>query len=132
MNLKDPITNELSEVSKQKLSNSIKQGISQGKYKTKFDFCKVECYDYFGNYITTFANKEDAAKKLNISKRDVQKLASGYKKGVTNGIRLRYSDSEVPIQSFPINPQYIGKYYDFYYKSEDGSEKLAFSNVRDC
>ena len=46
MNLQDPITHELSEQSKLKLSTSIKSGRIQGKYKTKYDFCKIECYDY--------------------------------------------------------------------------------------
>lgn len=48
MNLQDPVTNELSDYSKKKLSDSIKQGRLKGKYKTQFDFCEVEQYDYFG------------------------------------------------------------------------------------
>lgn len=130
--MQDPVDHTLSEESKHKLSNSIKTGRRQGKYKTKFDFCEVECYDYFGNYITTYKNKEEAAKKLGISKKKVQELASGYKKGKTNGFRLRYSNSSVPVQKFPINPQYIGKYYDFYFINENGEEELAFTNLKDC
>lgn len=132
INQTDPVTHELSEESKQQLSESIKQGRLSGKYKTKFDLCKVECYDYFGDLICIFEDKEDAAQKLNWTKKKVQNIASGYKKGLSsNGIRLRYSDSSVPVQKFDINPQYLGKYYDFYYKDEQGNEQLAFHDVKD-
>lgn len=136
MNLQDPISHELSEQSKQKLSQSVRAGLAAGKYKTKYDFCKVECYDYWGNYITTFDNKEDAAKKLNVDVQAIMHAAGGYKKGVclraNGGCRLRYSDSTVPVQTFEGNPQYIGKYYDFYYIDENGNEQFAFSSVKDC
>lgn len=132
MNLQDPVTNELSEYSRKKLSNSIRQGVLNGKYKTQFDFCEVEQYNYFGEFMCKYKNKEDAALQLNLSKKDVQKLASGYKKGVCwNGIRLRYSNSEVPVQKFEINPQYIGKHFDFYYLDDNKNEQFAFSNVKD-
>lgn len=115
MNLMDPTTHELSKSSKNKLSKSIKQGLKDGKYKKKFDFCEIEAYDYFGNYIKTFESKDSAAKELGISKKEIQEIAGGYKKGVSkNGIRLRYSISNVPIQKFPINIQYIGNHYVFF------------------
>lgn len=82
MNLQDPVTNELSDYSKKKLSDSIKQGRLKGKYKTQFDFCEVEQYDYFGKFMCKYKNKEDAAKKLKLPKKTIQKLAGGYKKGV--------------------------------------------------
>ena len=82
MNLQNPTTNELSEYSKKKLSNSIKQGRLEGKYKTQFDFCEIEQYNYFGEFMCKYKNKEEAAEKLNLPKKTVQKLASGYKKGV--------------------------------------------------
>lgn len=132
MNLKDPVTNELSESSKLKLSNSIRQGIAQGKYKTKFDFCEIEQYDYFGNYVTSFKNKDDASKKLNISKKKIQNLTGGYKKGlIWKGIRLRYKNSQVLVKSFNTNPNYIGKHYDFYYLDEDNKETYAFSTIKE-
>lgn len=132
LNFKDPQTNKLSEYSKQKLSKSIKEGRLAGKYKTKFDLHEVECYDYFGDYVCTFIDKTDAAEKLNIDTKTVHRLASGYKKGVTiNGIRLRYSDSTVPVQSFEINTQYLGKHYNFYYKDENGNEQIAFTSIKD-
>ena len=132
LNFQDPITNELSDISKQKLSKSVREGRLAGKYKTKFDLHEVECYDYFGDYVCTFIDKADAAEKLNIDTKTVHRLASGYKKGVTiNGIRLRYSDSVVPIQSFEINTQYLGKHYNFYYKDENGNEQLAFTSIKD-
>lgn len=132
LNFQDPITNELSDISKQKLSKSVREGRLAGKYKTKFDLHEVECYDYFGDYVCTFIDKADAAEKLNIDTKTVHRLASGYKKGVTiNGIRLRYSDSVVPIQSFEVNPQYLGKHYNFYYKDENGNEQVAFTSIKD-
>lgn len=133
MNLQDPITNELSDYSKNKLSNSIKQGRLVGKYKTRFDLCEVEQYNYFGEFMCKYKNKEEAAKRLNIPKKIVQKIACGYKKGVCwMGIRLRYSNSNVPVQEFKINPQYIGRYFDFYYIDENKKEQFAFSNVKDA
>lgn len=105
MNLQDPVTNELSEYSRKKLSNSIKQGVLNGKYKTQFDFCEVEQYNYFGEFMCKYKNKEDAALQLNLSKKDVQK--------------------------FEINPQYIGKHFDFYYLDDNKNEQFAFSNVKD-
>lgn len=133
MNLKDPVTNKLSEESLKKLSKSIKSGRLNGKYKTKFDLCEIEQYDYLGNFVCKYKNKLDASQQLNLSKRIIQSLASGYKKGKNkNGIRLRYVDSNVPIQKFEINIQYIGKYCDFYYIDAQGNEKLAFTHIKDC
>lgn len=83
-------------------------------------------------FMCKYENKEDAAKKLKLPKKTIQKLAGGYKKGVCwNGIRLRYSNSDVPIQKFEINPQYIGKYFDFYYLDTNKNEQFAFSSVKD-
>lgn len=133
MNLKDPVTNELSEESKRKLGESVRNGRLNGKYKTKFDLCEVEQYDYFGNFVCKFQDKTEASEKLNLSKKEIQELACGYKKGKNkNGIRLRYSDSNVPVQNFEMNPQYVGKYYDFYFVDENGNEQIAFTNLKDC
>jgi hypothetical protein len=122
----DPIDKTLSVYSKQKLSKSVLQGRANGKYKTKYDYCTVEVYNYFGNYVTSYKNKEEAAEKLNISKKIVQKLTSGYKKGLSRkGIRLRYANSKVPVTKFEIDPKYLGHHFDFYY---DG--KFAFSSVK--
>jgi predicted GIY-YIG superfamily endonuclease len=124
----DPILKTLSIYSKQKLSKSIIKGRSEGKYKTKFDYCEIEQYDYFGNYLTTFKNKEDASKQLKISFKIIQNLTGGYKKGLSRkGIRLRYSNSKVPVQKFKIDPKYLGKHFDFCYDN-----KIAFSNVKDA
>jgi predicted GIY-YIG superfamily endonuclease len=124
----DPVLKTLSLYSKQKLSKSIIKGKSEGKYKTKFDYCEIEQYDYFGNYITTFKNKENATEQLNLSNKIIQKLASGYKKGLSyKGIRLRYSNSNVPVQKFKINPKYLGKHFDFCY-----NDKVVFSSVKDA
>lgn len=132
INQTDPISHELSQESRNKLSESIKLGRQQGKYLRCYDLNEVECYDYFGDYICSFENKKMAAEKLNMPISDVQRLASGYKKGVTSrGIRLRYSDSKVPVQKFEINPQYLGKYYDFYYTDDNGEQQLAFHDVKD-
>lgn len=132
VNKADPMTHELSEESKQKLSNSIKAGRLAGKYKTKYDLHPIECYDYYGDYVCTFLDKEDAAKKLNINTKTVHRLAGGYKKGVTiKGIRLRYSDSKVPVQKFEINPQYLCRNFIFYYKDDSGEEKIAFSEIKE-
>lgn len=44
-NLKDPVTSQLSEQSRKKLGESVKKGRAEGKYKTKYDFSKIEQYD---------------------------------------------------------------------------------------
>lgn len=132
MNATDPVTHELSEESKQKLSKSILKGREEGKYLTCYDLNEIECYDYFGDYIKSFKNKEEAAKELNMNKKTIQYLAGGYRKGASqHGIRLRYSDSKVPPLKFTVNPQYLGKYYNFYYINDEGKEELAFHDVRD-
>ncbi len=82
MNLKDPITNGLSEHSKKKLGKSVKKGRKEGKYKTKYDYCKIEQYDYFGKLIQVFDNKDHACKMLKLSKKKIQSLAGGYRKGL--------------------------------------------------
>lgn len=132
INMTDPITHELSEESKKKLSESIIKGRKEGKYLTCYDLSQIECYDYFGDFITSFKNREEAAEKLNMKKSDIQRLASGYRKGKSKkGIRLRYANSKVPPLKFSINPKYLGKYYDFYYINEKGQEELAFHDVKD-
>jgi group I intron endonuclease len=132
MNLQlDPVLRTLSVYSRQKLSKSIKDGISKGKYKTKFDYCEIDCYDYLGNYVTTYPNKEKCAEELGITNKQVQKFAGGYTKGLAyKGYRLRYKSSNIPIKTFPINPNYLGKHYKFLYDSEEG-EQIAFTSVKD-
>lgn len=133
MNLQDPVSHKLSEVSKQKLSKSIKKGLSEGKYKTKYDYCDIEAYDYFGNYIKTFKSRSELSNKYGFTNKEIQELAGGYKKGSSkNGIRLRYSISDVPVQSFEINPNFIGNHYVFFYINESGEEEFAFSSVKNC
>ena len=124
----DPVLKTLSIYSKQKLSKSIIDGRAVGKYKTKFDFCTVEVYDYFGNYLKSFKDKEEASEKLNITKKDVQRLTGGYIKGISkDGIRLRYSNSKTSIKKFDVNPNYLGKHFNFYSEGE-----FAFNNVKNA
>jgi hypothetical protein len=132
MNLQlDPVLKTLSQYSRQKLGKSVKDGRLQGKYKTKFDFCEIEQYDYFGNYMLSYTNKEDCSKKLGISKKAVQKLASGYPKGLSHkGIRLRYKSSKIAPKKFDINPNYLGKHFNFFVV-KNGKEYPAFTNVKD-
>jgi len=133
MNLQDPVSHELSESSKQKLSKSIKKGLSEGKYKTKYDYCDIEAYNHFGNYIKTFKSRDELSKEYGFTNKEIQELASGYKKGSSkNGIRLRYSISDVPVQNFEINPNFIGNHYVFFYINESGEEEFAFSSVKNC
>lgn len=133
MNMQDPISHELSEESKKKLSKSIKKGLEEGKYKKKYDFCEIEAYDYFGNFIKSFKSKEEISKEYGFTIKEIQNLAGGYKKGASkDGIRLRYSISEVPVQKFKINPNYIGNHYVFFYIDKNGKEKYAFSSVKTC
>ena len=133
MNLQDPVSHKLSESSKQKLSKSIKKGLSEGKYKTKYDYCDIEAYDHFGNYIKTFKSRDELSKEYGFTNKEIQELTSGYKKGNSkNGIRLRYSISDVPVQSFEINPNFIGNHYVFFYINESDEEEFAFSSVKNC
>ena len=133
--MQDPVDHTLSAESIEKLKASEKKGREEGKYKTKYDFCKVECYDIYGNHVITYNNKEEAAKQLNVRVQNIMRAASGYKKGLIlrpYGYHVRYSDSKVPVQKFEPNLQYIGAYYNFYYIDENGNEQKAFDNLRDA
>lgn len=132
MNLQlDPVLQTLSVYSRQKLSKSIKDGISKGKYKTKFDYCEIDCYDYLGNYVRTYSSKEECAESLGITKKQVQKFAGGYTKGLAyKGYRLRYKSSNTLVKDFPINPNHLGKHYKFLYDTDQG-EQIAFTGVKD-
>lgn len=130
----DPIDRTLSNYSRQKLSKSVLKGRAEGKYKTKYDYTEVEMYDYLGNYLKSFKNKEEAAKELKISKKQVNRLAGGYKKGVAseNGYRLRYSNSSVPVQKFNVIPNALGRRFFFEIKNDNEEYLFAFRNIRDC
>lgn len=131
-NFKDPITLQISEESKIKLSNSIKKGRAEGKYKMPTDFCEIYCYDYLGNFLSIFKTKEEAANAIGCSVKSIIRSCSGYKKGTSvNGYRFRYACSKVPEQKWEINPQYLGRYYNFYYKDENNQEYLAFTGIKD-
>ena len=132
LNGQDPVTHELNEKSKKKLSESVKKGRAAGKYKQWHDKSPIEMYDYFGDFIAEFSSKEEAACTLGISQDRVRKLAAGYQKGLSlKGIRLRYKDSKCPVKKFDVVDQYLGKYFDFYYINELGQKELAFHDVRD-
>lgn len=131
INLKDPITFELSESSRAKLGASVKLGRLHGKYKTKYDYSAIERYDIWGNYVTTYTNIEDAEKAILLNRKEITRLAGGYKKGlIRNGIRLRYAVSSVPVQRFDTNVSRVGEHFDFYYIASDGSEQFAFNDGR--
>lgn len=132
MNLQDPVTMKpKSKSTIEKISISTKKAYEEGRIKKKFDIHPIEVYDYLGNFVTTFNNKEDASFYLEIPIHMIQNAASGYKKGNTiYGYRFRYSDSKVPVQKFEPNPRYLGRYYDFYYIDENGEKKFAFDSVK--
>lgn len=142
MNFKDPVTMQLSEESKKKLSESIRIGRENGKYVQWFQNSTIDCYDYFGNYITTFSTKEEAAKACNIRPEDVLTCMRAYKHGTKpngtsrgkaiNGYRFRYTQSKIQPMDFPIHPRMVGSYFNFYYEDKDGKREIAFTNVRDC
>lgn len=142
MNLQDPISHTISEASKKKLSESIKEGRANGKYKTKYDHAKIECYDYFGEYITTYNTKEEAAQACKISIKALNNCLGAYKHGVKpngksigksiNGYRFRYSCSKIIPLKFDIRPHEVGRYFNFYYIDENGEQQKAFSSVKDC
>ena len=142
MNLKDPVTCELSESSRKKLSESVRKGLELGRYVKCFQTSTIECYDYFGEYITTYSTKEEAAIACDISVKDVDRCLGAYKHGtkpngtsigrVANGYRFRYSCSNIPVQKFAQNPKKIGTIFRFYYEDENGNRELAFTSIRDC
>jgi hypothetical protein len=142
MNMQDPVNHTLCEASKEKLSKSIKAGIAEGRYKKKYDFAKIECYDYFGDYITSYDTKEEAAKACGISVHDVVNCLGAYKHGTkangksigkaVHGYRFRYSCSNIPPMKFDIRPLEVGRYFNFYYTDENGKHQKAFSCVKDC
>ena len=142
MNLKDPVTCELSEFSKKKLSESIRRGLELGRYAKIFQSSTIECYDYFGDYITTYSTKEEAAIACDISVKDVDKCLGAYKHGTkangtsigrsVNGYRFRYSCSNIPVLKFGQTPKKVGAIFKFYYEDENGNRELAFTSIRDC
>lgn len=142
MNLKDPVTCELSEQSRKKLSESIKKGLAEGKYVKWSSNSTIDCYDYFGNYITTFSTKNEAALACNITVKEVTACLGAYKHGTkpngisrgkaVNGYRFRYTKSNITPIKFPIHPRMIGSYFTFYYEDENGNRSVAFSSVKEC
>ena len=142
MNMQDPVDHTLGEESKKKLSESIRAGIAAGRYKKKYDFAKIECYDYFGDYITTYDTKEDAAEACGLRVQDVVNCLGAYKHGTKSsgksigkaihGYRFRYSCSKIPPMKFEIRPLEVGRYFNFYYTDEEGKQQKAFSSVKDC
>ena len=142
MNMQDPVDHTLCEASRKKLSKSVRAGLAAGKYKKVYDFAKIECYDYFGDYITTYDTKEEAAKACGLSIQDVNNCLGAYKHGTkssgksigkaVHGYRFRYSCSRVPPMKFDIRPLEVGRYFNFYYTDENGKQQKAFSSVKDC
>ena len=142
MNLKDPVTCELSESSRKKLSESVRKGLELGRYVKIFQTSSIECYDYFGEYITTYSTVEEAATACSLTVRDVKACLGAYKHGTKtngtstgkaiNGYRFRYSCSSIEPRKFQVNPGRLGQIVRFYYETEDGTREVAFSSVRDC
>ena len=142
MNLKDPVTCELSEESKRRVSESLKRGYEIGRHTKRFQSATIDCYDYFGEYITTYSTKEEAAEACNISVQEVTECLRAYRKNsehtglprgkAVNGYRFRYSCSTVPQLQFDIHPRMVGSYFNFYYLDEKGEKQLAFTNLKDC
>lgn len=131
VNLKDPVTSQLSEQSRKKLGESVRKGRAEGKYKTKYDFSKIEQYDLWGNYVHTFENITEAINALNISKNEACRLLRGYGKGdIHAGIRLRYAESKTPVKRFDKYYKKIGQHVDFYYVDDEGVEKFAFNSTK--
>ena len=142
MNMQDPVSHSLSKKSLEKLSKSVRAGLAEGKYKKKYDFAKIECYDYFGDYITSYDTKEEAAEACGLSVQDVSNCLAAYKHGTkasgksigksVHGYRFRYSCSKIQPIKFKIRPLEVGRYFNFYYTDENGEKKIAFSSVKDC
>ena len=142
MNMQDPVDHTLNKKSREKLSKSVRAGRAAGKYKREYDFAKIECYDYFGDYITTFDTKEEAAEACGLSVQDVTNCLGAYKHGTkangksigkaVHGYRFRYSCSRIPPMKFDIRPLEVGRYFNFYYTDENGERQKAFSSVKEC
>ena len=124
------------------LSESLKKAYENGTRTHYFSNATIECYDYFGDYITTFSTKEEAAEFCGITTKDVMECAGAYKHGTksngtsigkaVNGYRFRFSCSRVPPRKFGIKPKRVGQIIRFYYEDENGNRKVAFSSVKDC
>lgn len=131
MNLQDPVTKQFTQEIINKISINTKKAFAEGKGKKKIELSKIECYDYLGNYENTYNTRNEVLSDLGISEKELLRAIRGYKKGVTvRGKRLRYEDSKVPPQKFDINPQYLGRYFDFYTIDDNGNEIFAFDSVR--
>jgi len=132
MNLQDPVTMKpMTQYTRDKIGQKSRQAHAEGRAKRVFDKCEIECYDYFGNYITSYKDKDEAARLLGVDKKQIEAAAGGYKKGVAlRGKRFRYAASKVPVQKFDINPQFLGRYFDFNYIDENGEEHFAFDSIK--
>lgn len=142
MNLKDPVTCALSDETKKKLSASIKEAYEIGTRAHYFSTSTIDCYDYFGDYITTFSTKEEAAKACGLTVKDVSVCVAAYKHGTktngtstgkaVHGYRFRYSRSRVAPRKFAVSTNKLGSIFSFYYEKADGTKQFAFNNVKDC
>lgn len=142
MNFKDPVTCKLSKESRRKISESLKKGYEIGRHTKTFQSATIDCYDFFGDYITTYSTKEEAARNCNISIQEVTDCLRAYKHGVkpngisagkaVNGYRFRYSCSKISPIKFAIHPKRVGEYFRFYYENKTGKREVAFSSVKDC
>jgi hypothetical protein len=102
MNMQDPVTKQLSQISKDKISASLKDAYATGR-KTRPTSEPIEVYDIYGNFKTEYLSAADAAKDLNIKTHTIQIAASKYYEGRTCGLlRFRYKYSKVKPKIFNI------------------------------
>lgn len=142
LNLQNPEDRTLNDSSRKKISKSLKRIYDSGERKHYFAESKIECYDYFGEYITTYNTKEEAAEACGLRVDDVLTCLRAYKHGTkpngssigksVHGYRFRYADSRVPIRQFHIHPKRVGQIFNFYYMDDKGKRHHAFSSVKDC
>jgi hypothetical protein len=134
MNNQDPVTKELSEKSKNKISKSLKESYKKGLHKRGPDKKPVEMYNLYGKFIKEFKTCDEAAIELGVSTHHIQVTASKYYEGKICGLnRFRYKDSKVPIKTFNfVRPQIITSYFDFYIITQEGIEipiKRGIKNI---
>lgn len=136
MNMQDPITKQLSETSRLKISHSLKLAYQTGK-KSKPIGQPIEMYDIQGNFIKEFKDVYEASKEMKFSTHTIQIAASLYHASRTCGFyRFRYKYSKMPIKTFEYtNTNHLASKFDYVIIEPNGTEipiKMGVRNINEA
>lgn len=136
MNMQDPVTKELSQSSRDKISTSLKKAYKTGK-KIKPVGQSIEMYDLSGKFLQEFPSAELAAESMKMNTHTIQIAASKYYAGRTCGFyRFRYKSSKVLPRKFTYsNTNKLVSKFNFLIIEPDGNEisvKLGIKNINNA